>query len=342
MKYIKKLPSVEEIKQMYPLSEALNKKRLERINQIQNILSGKDKRKLLFIGPCSADREDAVLDYCRRLADIEKNLNDKLLIVPRVYTSKPRTKGTGYKGMLHRPNPLSEHDDLEKGIIASRTMHLHVIQETGLFCVDEMLYPESLEYFSDLLVYVAVGARSVEDQLHRLTASGLELPVGMKNPMDGNLSVLLNSIEAAQQEQSLIYRGWVVNTAGNPYVHAILRGYSNRYGITHPNYHYEDLCSFYDMYRKSSLKNMSVIIDCNHGNSNKNADEQIRIINDVTYSMRLNAGLASFVKGFMVESYLVDGNQMIGGGVYGKSITDACIGWEKTEKLISNLAVGEN
>lgn len=337
MKYVKKLSSVEEIKQKYPLSESLCKKRLERIKEIQNILSGIDRRKLLFIGPCSADREDAVLEYCRRLAEIEKNVKDKLLIVPRVYTSKPRTKGTGYKGMLHRPNPLSEHDDLEKGIIASRTMHLHVIQETGLFCVDEMLYPETLEYFSDLLIYVAIGARSVEDQFHRLTASGLELPVGMKNPMDGNLSVLLNSIEAAQHEQSLIYRGWVVNTVGNPYAHAILRGYSNRYGKTNPNYHYEDLCSFYDMYRKSSLKNMSVIIDCNHGNSNKNADEQIRVANDVVNSMKFNASLYTFIKGFMVESYLVDGKQMVGGGVYGKSITDACIGWEKTEKLIDAL-----
>lgn len=340
MTYIKKLPSVEEIKQQYPLSPDLAQKRIERINEIQDILSGKNKRKLLLIGPCSADREDAVIDYCHRLAEVEKKVRDKLLIVPRVYTSKPRTKGAGYKGMLHRPNPLSNHDDLEKGILASRTMHLHVIQETGLFCVDEMLYPESLEYFSDLLVYVAVGARSVEDQLHRLTASGLELPVGMKNPMDGNLSVLLNSIEAAQQQQSLIYRGWVVNTSGNSFVHAILRGYSNRYGRTHPNYHYEELCAFYDMYKKSTLKNMSVIIDCNHGNSNKCADAQLRIARDVLNSTEGDSSLASFVKGFMVESYLVDGNQMIGGGIYGKSITDACIGWEKTEQLIGILANG--
>lgn len=321
-----------------PLPELLVKKRLDRIRQIQGILSGKDSRKLLIIGPCSADREDAVIDYCKKLAGIEKDVRDRLLIVPRVYTGKPRTKGTGYKGMIHRPHSESDHDDLEAGLIASRKMHLDVILETGFFCADEMLYPDAMDYFVDLLAYVAVGARSVEDQYHRLTASGLEIPVGMKNPMDGNLSVMLNSVESAQQKQSFIYREWVANTNGNPFAHAILRGYVDRSGQSHPNYHFEDIVELHDLYRKSSLKNMAVIIDCNHSNSKKIADAQLRIVDEVNSFITNNDGLHSLVKGFMVESYLVDGKQIVGGGVYGKSITDACIGWEKTEKLIEKLA----
>ena len=338
MEYVKKLPSVEEVRTRFSLSEDLQRKRLERIREIQDVLSGRDGRKLLFIGPCSADREDAVLEYCSRLAGLAEKVGGSLLIVPRVYTGKPRTKGTGYKGMIHRPHSDSVHDDLEAGLIASRKMHLDVIRETGFFCADEMLYPDAMDYFMDLLAYVAVGARSVEDQYHRLTASGLEIPVGMKNPMDGSLSVLLNSIEAAQQRQSFVYRGWVVNTAGNSYAHAILRGFVDRMGGTHPNYHFEDICQLHDLYRKSSLKNPSVIIDCNHSNSGKQADAQIRIAKEIRNLCRDDGGINSFVRGYMVESYLEDGAQIVGGGVYGKSITDPCIGWKKTESLVEILA----
>ena len=337
MKCIKRLPTVEELKKNYPLSPELKTLRVRKIEEINATLSGKDKRKLLLIGPCSADREDAVIEYVKKLTLLNEKVKDKVLIVPRVYTSKPRTKSLGYKGILHRPNSASSHDDLLAGIIATRNLHLHVIQETGFFCIDEMLYPESVEYFLDLLAYVAVGARSVEDQLHRLTASGLEIPVGMKNPMSGDLDVLLNSIEAAQQEQSLIYRGWEVQTTGNKYAHAILRGFVDRGGHSQPNYHYEDLCLFHDSYKKRNLPNMSVIIDCNHSNSNKHPDEQIRIVHEVLDNCKCNKGLNGFVKGFMVESYLEDGNQLVGGHVYGKSITDACIGWNKTEKLVMDM-----
>ncbi|MCR5080885.1 MAG: 3-deoxy-7-phosphoheptulonate synthase [Treponema sp.] len=337
MEYIKKLLSVEEVRNLYPLSKKLQEMRRERISEIQDILTGKNFRKLLIIGPCSADREDAVLDYCTRLAKVAEDVKEKILIIPRIYTSKPRTKGNGYKGMLHRPHPESAHDELEEGIIASRKMHLHVIEETGLFSADEMLYPDTFAYFSDLICYAAVGARSVEDQGHRLTASGLEIPVGMKNPMDGSISVLLNSIEATQSEQSFVYREWIVNTNGNPYAHAILRGYVDKTGKAYPNYHYEDVCALHDMYKKTSLKNIGVIIDCNHSNSNKNADMQIRIAKEIKELCKDDISVDSFVKGLMIESYLEDGNQIVGGGVYGKSITDACIGWEKTRKLIENF-----
>lgn len=337
MIYIRQLPDVSELVEKYSLPDDLRLSRLNRITEICNILSGKDRRKILCIGPCSADREDAVLEYVRRLSLLNEQVKEKILIVPRVYTSKPRTKGIGYKGILHRPDATSDHDDLLAGIIATRNMHLHVIEETGLFCIDEMLYPESIEYFLDLLVCVAVGARSVENQLHRLTASGLEIPVGMKNPMSGDFNVLLNSIEAAQQKQSLIYRGWEVRTNGNKYAHAILRGYVDRNGNSHPNYHYEDLCLFHDLYRKRNIPNMSVIVDCSHSNSNKNPDEQIRIVKELTTLCKSNKGINDFLKGFMVESYLEDGAQLVGGHAYGKSITDACIGWVKTEILIKNL-----
>ncbi len=337
MEYIKKLPTVEEIIKQYPLPEVLYEKRFQRIREIQSILQGEDSRKLLIIGPCSADREDAVLDYCIRLSKVSEKVNKHLLVVPRVYTGKPRTKGVGYKGMLHRPHPESDHDELEEGIIASRKLHLHVIQETGLFSADEMLYPDTFGYFSDLLCYAAVGARSVEDQLHRLTASGLDIPVGMKNPMDGNASVLINSIEAAQQAQSFVYGGWIVNTKGNPFSHAILRGFVDAEGKAHPNYHYENICSLYDIYKKTSLKNMALIIDCSHSNSNKKADAQVRIANEVIALCQEDKTINSFLKGMMIESYIEDGNQIIGEGIYGKSITDACIGWEKTERLIESL-----
>ena len=338
MKFVRQLPSIDELKEVYSLSDTLKQSRIERIVEIQSILKGSDKRKLLLIGPCSADREDAVVDYVVRLASVAERVKDKILIIPRVYTSKPRTTSTGYKGMLHRPDATSVADNILAGIIATRKMHLDVIENSGLFSVDEMLYPESIYYYLDLLAYVAVGARSVEDQHHRLTASGLDIPVGLKNPMNGDLKILLNSIEAAQNKQSLIYRGWEVETDGNSFAHAILRGYSGLDDAAHPNYHYEDLCYFHDLYKKRNLENASVIIDCNHGNSNKHSDEQIRIVQEVAYLCRHYSAINSLVKGFMVESYLVDGNQLIGGGVYGKSITDSCIGWNKTERLIMNLA----
>ena len=337
MIFKKKLPSVEELISEYPLSEKLKGKRLQRTMEIKKILSGKDSRKILFVGPCSADREDAILDFMQKLAALDEKVKENLLIIPRVYTSKPRTRGIGYKGILHRPNPVAEHDDLLAGVIATRKMHLKVIQETGLFAVDELLYPESLYYISDLLAYVAVGARSVEDQLHRLFASGLTVPVGMKNPMNGDLNVLLNSIDAAQNPQSLIFQGWEVETKGNEYAHAILRGRVDFHNVSHPNYHYEDLCFFHDLYQKRDLKNMSTIVDCNHGNSNKQPDEQVRIAKEVMNLCGSYKGLNSFIKGFMIESYLEDGCQLIGGNVYGKSITDPCLGWMKTEKLIYEL-----
>lgn len=338
MIYVRQLPSISELIEKYSLSNELKHKRLNRIADIKKILSGADNRKILCIGPCSADREDAVLDYVRKLSSLNDQVEEEILIVPRVYTGKPRTKGVGYKGILHRPDSTADHDDLLAGIIAARNMHLHVIQETGFFCIDEMLYPESVEYFIDLLAYVAVGARSVEDQLHRLTASGLEIPVGMKNPMSGDFNVLLNSIEAAQHEQSLIYRGWEVRTNGNKFAHAILRGYADGNGHSHPNYHYEDLCILHDLYKKRNIPNMSVIVDCNHSNSNKHPDEQIRIVEELLVLCNTNKEINSFVKGFMIESYLKDGSQLIGGHEYGKSITDACIGWDKTEYLIKTIA----
>lgn len=338
MKFIRQLPSIDELLVDYSLSDILKQAKKRRIAEVQSILKGADNRKILLVGPCSADREDAVVDYTVRLAKLSEEVNGKLLILPRVYTSKPRTTSTGYKGMLHRPNAASNTDNILEGIKATRKMHLHVIESSGLFCVDEMLYPESIYYYLDLLVYVAVGARSVEDQHHRLTASGLELPVGMKNPTNGDMNVLLNSIEAAQHKQTLIYRGWEVETEGNPFAHAILRGYSGIDNITHPNYHYEDLCRFHDIYHKRNLLNPSVIIDCNHANSSKHADEQIRIAKEVTYLCRHYPAINKFVKGFMIESYLVDGCQLVGGGIYGKSITDPCIGWNKTEYLIKYIA----
>lgn len=337
MQFIRKLPDVEELKEEYSLDANLTEKRRKRIGEIGNVISGRSKRKILCIGPCSADREDAVIDYIKKLALVQEKIADKILIVPRVYTSKPRTKGVGYKGLLHHPESASETDDIWDGLIAVRKMHLHVIQETGMFCADEMLYPEMMYYILDLLAYVSIGARSVEDQGHRLTASGLSIPVGMKNPTNGDMSTLLNAISAAQHAQSMIYRGWEVKNEGNPLAHAVLRGYTDISGAVHPNYHYEDLCQFYDMYQKQNLKNMSVIVDCNHCNSAKRYDQQIRIAKEVFQVCQNDEQLDGFVKGLMIESYLVDGAQLPGEGIYGKSITDACIGWDKTESLIMQL-----
>jgi len=338
MEFVQKLPSVDEITAEYPLSAAQKKKRADVIRQVESILSGVDRRKLLLVGPCSADREDAVVEYVQRLAGLQTRVAKKFLIIPRVYTGKPRTNGLGYKGILHRPASGCTHDNLLGGLIAARKMHLHVIQQTGMFCVDEMLYPESTYYLLDLLACLTVGARSVENQEHRLVASGVNVPVGMKNPMSGDITVMLNSIMAAQMRQSMIYRGWEVSTEGNPYTFAILRGYLDSGHRACPNYHYEDLCGLYDQYQAFGLKNMAALVDCNHGNSDKHFERQTRIAKEVAAVCRDDTVLNGFVKGLMVESYLEDGAQLIGGGVYGKSITDPCLGWVRTERLILELA----
>lgn len=337
MKYIRKLPDADEIIDKYSLNREQTEKRAAYMSQIEQILIGKSTRKLLLAGPCSADREDAVLDYILRLAELQEKVSEQFLIVPRVYTSKPRTNGSGYKGLLHRPTADETQDNLCKGIIATRMMHLHVIQQTGMFCVDEMLYPESIYYILDLLVYLAVGARSVEDQAHKITASGVQMPVGMKNPISGDLKALLNSITVAQSPQSMIYRGWEVQTEGNSLAHAILRGYVDKHGKVHPNYHYEDLCDFRDQYQKANLKYSSVIVDCNHGNSAKRYNEQVRIAREVIGLCSENESISNMVKGIMLESYIEDDAQIPGGNVYGKSITDSCLGWKETENLILKL-----
>lgn len=342
MKFVRKLPGVDEVTAEYPLSDGLKQKRMDVIRQVEAILSGADRRKLLLIGPCSADREDAVVEYILRLAGLQERVEGKFLMVPRVYTGKPRTNGMGYKGMLHRPDSECARDDLYGGLIASRKLHLHVIQQTGMFCVDEMLYPESTYYLLDLLACLTVGARSVENQEHRLVASGVDIPVGMKNPMSGDLSVMLNSIAAAQTRQSMIYRGWEVSTEGNPYTFAILRGYLDGGKRARPNYHYENLCELYDKYQAAGLKNVSVLVDCSHGNSDKHFERQIRIAKEVAGICGGDRTLEGFVKGLMVESYLEDGAQLVGGGVYGKSITDPCLGWDKTERLVLELAEDGN
>lgn len=338
MKYVRKLPEVEELIRDFPLEKKDKQKREKVIGQLQKILSGDDARKIIIVGPCSADREDAVIEYVSRLCKLQEKVKEVFLIVPRVYTSKPRTNGMGYKGLLHRPNAEDGHDNILSGVIATREMHQRVIKSTGMFAADEMLYPEILSYISDLLAYVAVGARSVENQQHRLVASGLEIPVGMKNPTSGNKNVMLNAILAAQNRQSFIYRGWEVKSEGNIYAHSILRGYMDAAGKARPNYYYEDILELYDGYYKMNLANPSVIIDCNHSNSNKHYDEQQRISEEIFSMCRRKKEIRKFIKGVMIESYLVDGAQLVGGGIYGKSITDACLGWEKTEKLILKLA----
>lgn len=337
MKFIKKLPDAEELKKQFALTKEQEEAKKRIITELEKILSGDSKKKILCIGPCSADREDSVLEYMSRLSRVKQEVEDKLLIVPRIYTSKPRTTGIGYKGLVHNPNPIDRLDNLYQGIIAARKIHLDVISETGLYGADEMLYTEAHSYIDDLLVYTAVGARSVENQQHRLVASGLDMPVGMKNPTSGSLDVMINAIFAAQRSQALMYQGWECHTTGNPFAHAILRGYTDRVGASHPNYHYEDICILHDAFIQKKIANMAVIIDCNHNNSNKHYDEQIRISKEIfslcgTYPM-----INTLVKGIMVESYLVDGAQKIGEGIYGKSITDPCLGWNKTRELIYSL-----
>ena len=337
MDFKRKLTIPMETKEMYPLTGAMSESVERCTTELKRIFSGQSERIVLIVGPCSADNEDSVLDYVSRLIPVQEKVRDKLLLVPRVYTNKPRTTGDGYKGLLHQPDP-NEKPDLFKGIIATRELHMRVVKETGFACADEMLYPESYKYIDDLLAYVAIGARSVEDQQHRLTASGIEVPVGMKNPTSGDLSVMMNSILAAQHQHDFIYRGWEAHSFGNPYAHAILRGYVNRQGVTHPNYHYETIVYLSRLYAESGLKNPGVIIDCNHANSGKNPFEQPRIVKEVLSFRDWNPDVRKLVKGFMVESYIEDGSQPIGGGCYGKSITDACLGWEKTERLIYDIA----
>lgn len=337
MEFLRKLPIPKDIKAQFPLRGADAQRKVERDREIANVFTGEDKRLIMIIGPCSADREDAVMEYITRLAKLQDKVKDKLLLIPRVYTNKPRTTGDGYKGMASQPDPEARPDMLE-GLIAVRRLHMRVIEETGLFSADEMLYPQDYRYLSDLLSYVAVGARSVENQEHRLVASGMEIPVGMKNPTGGDISVVLNSITAAQHSHVFLYRGWEVVSSGNPLAHAILRGYMSKSGQSIPNYHYEDLAGLYEAYSARNLANMSLIVDCNHANSGKRYEEQIRIAKEVLHSCRHNADIRGMVKGFMIESYLEDGAQKIGEGVYGKSITDPCLGWEKTERLLFDIA----
>ena len=333
----RELPNPDAIKALLPTTPELQAIKARRDEELKAILSGRDRRFLLIIGPCSADRQDAVLDYISRLRTVQEKVADKIYIVPRIYTNKPRTTGDGYKGMLHQPDP-QEHSDMLRGLMSIRELHLKTLAETGFTCADEMLYPENHAYLDDLLGYVAVGARSVEDQQHRLTASGLNVPVGMKNPTSGDYTVMINAIMAAQHSHTFVYRGWEATSQGNPYAHAILRGYVNKHGQSQPNYHYEELIRLQQLYAQKELQNMAVIIDCNHNNSGKQYLEQIRITREVLHSRRNNAELETMVKGIMIESYLEDGCQKIGEGVYGKSITDPCLGWEKTEKLIYEMA----
>ena len=336
MKVLRELPSPQVLKQMYPLPEGLAEIKRKKDEEIRKIFTGEDNRLILIIGPCSADREDAVLDYMHRLKDVADKVEDKIMMIPRVYTNKPRTKGVGYKGMLHQPD-IHKSEDMLAGIIAIRQLHIKVMQETGFVCADEMLYPENYAYLSDVLGYVAVGARSVENQQHRMVASSIDVPTGMKNPTGGDLSVIINAIVAAQAKQKFVYRGFEVETQGNPLSHAILRGYVDKYNNAFPNYHYEDLEQLVKMYKESNLAHPAVIVDCNHSNSGKKYEQQARIADDIIHSCEVSEEINRLVKGLMIESYLVDGCQKPGGEVYGQSITDPCLGWEKSEKLIYSI-----
>jgi 3-deoxy-7-phosphoheptulonate synthase len=337
MEFIRKLPLPIEIREKYPLNEESAKKKKIFDGEVAKIFSGESDKKLLIIGPCSADNEDSVMDYVLRLAKIAEKVSDKLVIIPRIYTNKPRTTGDGYKGMLHQPDPNKDSDMLA-GIIAIRHLHKRVIEETGMFTADEMLYPENYQYLYDLLSYIAIGARSVENQQHRLVSSGIDIPVGMKNPTGGDISVMMNSIMAAQHPHTFLYRGWEVKSSGNPLAHSILRGYVNKHGESLPNYHYEDIAHLCEEYSKRELVNPALIVDCNHANSGKKYKEQVRIAKEVIHSCALNQDIAKIFKGFMIESYIEEGCQKIGEGIYGKSITDPCLGWDDTEKFIYYMA----
>lgn len=335
--FIKKLPTPSEIKEQYPIPADVAECKLERDAEIREVFTGKSDKFLVIIGPCSADNEDSVCDYVSRLAKVNEKVKDKLILIPRIYTNKPRTTGEGYKGMVHQPNP-EQGTDFLAGLLAIRHMHIRAAKESGLTAADEMLYPENWGYLSDLLSYVAVGARSVEDQQHRLTVSGFDVPAGMKNPTSGDFSVMMNSVYAAQHPHSFIYRGWEVNTSGNELAHTILRGATNKHGNNTPNYHYEDIIRLLDMYNKMDLKNHACVIDANHSNSNKKYEQQIRIVKEIMHNRKVNPDIHNLVKGVMIESYIEEGCQKIGDGVYGKSITDPCLGWADSERLIYDIA----
>ena len=333
----RKLTIPAEAKAMYPLSPALAELVARRSSEIRDILTGRSDKLLLIIGPCSADNEAAVMEYLGRLRKLQERVADRVFFIPRLYTTKPRTAGDGYMGALHQPDP-AEQPDLFKGIVYTREFHMRALAETGFSCADEMLYPENLKYLDDLLAYVAVGARSVEDQQHRLTASALDSPVGMKNPTGGSIDAMLNAVASAQRGHDFIYRGWQARSHGNPFAHAVLRGYTDRFGRHCPNYHYENLLELRSAYAARDLLNPAVIVDVNHANSGKRCEEQIRIAKDVMSSRRWNSDVRSLVKGLMIESYLEDGAQSAGDGRYGVSITDPCLGWDKTERLVLDLA----
>lgn len=336
--FVKKLPTPAEVKEMYPVTEKVARIKKERDEMIRKVFTGESDKFLVIIGPCSADNEEAVCDYINRLAKVQEKVSDRLILIPRIYTNKPRTTGEGYKGMLHQPDP-EKKPDLLAGLIAIRKLHIRAIEESGLTAADEMLYPENWRYFSDILSYVAIGARSVEDQQHRLTVSGMDVPAGMKNPTSGDLTVMLNSVVAAQAGHTFIYRGWEVKTTGNELAHTILRGAVNKHGNTIPNYHYEDLNLLLKMYDERNLKYPAVIVDANHSNSGKQYAEQVRIVKEVMHSRNVSPRIRELVKGVMIESYIEPGCQKIGQGVhvYGKSITDPCLGWDESEKLIYTI-----
>lgn len=335
--FVKKLPTPSEIRAQYPVPEKLARLKEERDREIRDVITGKSNKFLVIIGPCSADNEDAVCEYVTRLAKVNEKVKDKLILIPRVYTNKPRTTGEGYKGIVHQPDP-EKKPDLLAGLIAMRKMQIHAMDVSGLTAADEMLYPENWRYVSDILSYVAIGARSVEDQQHRMTVSGFDVPAGMKNPTSGDLTVMLNSVYAAQHPHTFTYRGWEVNTTGNELAHTVLRGATSKHGQNLANYHYEDLNLLLNLYNERDLKNPAAIIDANHSNSAKQYEQQVRIVKEVMHSRQLNPDIHNLVKGVMVESYLVEGNQKVGDGVYGKSITDACLGWEASEQLIYDIA----
>lgn len=337
MEFDRKLPIPKLIKEQFPLAEELKELKKKKDDEIRKVFTGDSDKFILIIGPCSADNEDSVLDYVSRLANVQEKVKDKIIIIPRIYTNKPRTTGEGYMGMVHQPDP-QKHEDLIGGIISVRKLHTRAMMESGMVCADEMLYPENTRYLDDLLGYIAIGARSVENQQHRLVSSGMDIPVGMKNPTSGDISVMLNSVKAAQIPHKFIFRGWDVATSGNPLAHAILRGYIDNYGKSHANYHFEDMISLYEIYEQRNLNNMALIVDTNHANSGKKPLEQIRIAKEILHSCRHSEKIKRLVKGLMIESYIEDGSQKIGEGVYGKSITDPCLGWEKSERLIFDIA----
>ena len=337
--YVSKLPTPDEIRAQFPLAPALAAEKAKKDEAIKDVFTGKSDKFLVIIGPCSADREDSVCEYVSRLTKVQEKVKDKLILIPRIYTNKPRTTGDGYKGLLHQPNP-EQKPNLYEGLIAIRKLHMRVIEETGFSTADEMLYPENLTYLSDVMSYIAVGARSVENQQHRLVSSGIDVPVGMKNPTSGALSVMLNAVHAAQHGHEFIYRSWEVKTEGNPLTHCILRGAVNKHDQCLPNYHYEDLKLLHELYSERNLKNPACIVDANHSNSNKQYMEQIRIVKEVLHSRRHSSDIRDFVKGVMIESYLEPGSQKVGEHCYGKSITDPCLGWDDSERLLYEIAEG--